>query len=189
MPICPRCHDTYTDGVVACIDCGVELLADDQRLPARVDRLLGTFDPLVADRMTGWLAHRGIPHRLVDVDAATEVIVDRDRADELRAEFALSWGDFLAGLSSEERADLTTSGTALRGWLDAPEGAWIDRDGRVRVSPGRDLEATTDAARLWGPTVAVLGGVLGLFGWYAGRSPVLALIGVVAVVVGLLLPR
>lgn len=187
MPICPRCHDTYREGVVACVDCGVELVPDDAPLPARVDRLLGTFDPVVADHLTGLLAHRGIPHRLVDIEGTTEVIVDREQADELRAELSLAWGDVLAGLDAEQRAELSSS--SLRGWLDAPEGAWIDRDGRMKVSPGRDLEHAEDAGRLWGPTIAVIGGVLGLFGWYAGNSPGLALLGIVAVVVGLLLPR
>jgi hypothetical protein len=185
MPICPRCHDTYVDGVVACVDCGLELLPDDAPLPARVDRLLGTFDPLVAERLGGLLVHRGIPHRLVDHDGRTEVIVDRDWADELRAELATSWGDVLGGLSSDERVDLAP--TRLRGWYDAPEGAWIDRHGRIQVDPAED--AGSETARIWGPSLALVGGVLGLFGWYAGRSLGLAVLGLAALVVGLLLPR
>ncbi len=187
MPICPRCHDTYVDGVVTCVECGLTLLPDDAPLPARVDRLLGTFDPLVADRLGGLLVHRGIPHRLVDHEGRTEVIVDREWADELRAELATSWGDVLGGLSPEERMDLPS--TRLRGWYDAPEGAWIDRHGRIQVDPAEDPERAGEAVRRWGPALAMVGGVLGLFGWYSGRSVGLALLGLAAVVVGLLLPR
>lgn len=186
MPICPRCHDTYVDGVVTCVDCRVRLLDDDTTLPARVDRLLGTFDPTVADRLAGILVHRAIPHRLVDVAGRTEVIVARDWADDLRAELATSWGEVLAGLSPDERLDLPT--TRVRGWYDAPQGAWIDRHGRTRVDPAED-EASREEPRLWGPSLAMIGGVLGLFGWYSGRSALLALVGITAVVVGLLLPR
>ncbi len=185
MPICPRCHDTYVDGVARCVSCGVGLLPDDATLPARVDRLLGTFDPTVADRLTGILVHRHIPHRLVDVAGRTEVIVDRERADDLRAEFATSWGEVLASLSPDERVDLPA--TRVRGWYDAPQGAWIDRQGRTRVDPAED--ATVEGPRLWGPSLAMVGGVLGLFGWYSGRSAVLGLLGLTLVVVGLLLPR
>ncbi len=186
MPICPRCHDTYVDGVTTCVDCGARLLADDAPLPVRVDRLLGTFDPGVAERLAGILVYRGIPHRRIDAEGRTEVIVDRDRADDLRAEFATSWGEVLASIPPEDRLDLPS--TRLRGWYDAPEGAWIDRTGRTRVEPA---EATGhhEEVRVWGPSLAMVGGVVALFGWYGGRSLGLALLGAAALVVGLLLPR
>lgn len=186
MPICPRCHDTYVDGVAACVDCGLALLPDDTPLPARVDRLLGTFDPVVADRLAGILVSRGIPHRQVQAGGRTELIVARDWADDLRAELATSWGEVLAALPAQERVDLPT--TRVRGWYDAPEGAWIDRAGRTRVDPAESAPGEADA-RLWGPSVAMVGGVLALFAWYGARSVGLALLGLAALVIGLLLPR
>lgn len=187
MPICPRCHDTYRDGVTTCVDCGLELLPDGAVLPARVDRLLGTFDPVIADRLAGLLSHRGVPHRLMDVPTGTEVVVDRTAADDLRAELLVSWEGMLAGLEPEDRA--TLAGTRLRGWIDPPEAPWIDRDGNVRVAADEAHESTHDAARLWGPTLVVVGGLMLLYGWYAGTSAGLVVLGIAAVVVGLFLPR
>lgn len=186
MPICPRCHDTYVDGVVACVDCGLELLPDDAPLPARVDRLLGTFDPTVAERLAGILVYRGIPHRQVHAEGRTEVIVGREWVDDLRAEFATSWGEVLGGLEPDQRLELPA--TRVRGWYDAPEGAWIDRSGRTRVDPADSVTDSPDV-RLWGPSIAVVGAVLALFAWSGGRSAGLVLFGLTALVVGLLVPR
>jgi hypothetical protein len=187
MPICPRCHDTYRDGVATCVDCGVELLPDDAVLPARVDRLLGTFDPVIAERLAGLLSHRGVPHRLMDVPGGTEVVVDRTAADDLRAELLVSWDAVLAGMDPEDRALL--AGTRLRGWLDPPSAPWVDRDGNVRVAADDTHESTNDAARMWGPSLLVVGSLLALYGWYSGSSPGMIVFGILAIVIGLFLPR
>lgn len=187
MPICPRCHDTYRDGVTACIDCNVELVPDDAILPARVDRLLGTFDPMMADRLAGLLSHRGVPHRLMDVPTGTEVVVDRTAADDLRAELLVSWEGMLAGIEPADRALL--AGGRLRGWVDPPEAPWIDRDGNIRVSADDAHESTHDAARMWGPSLVVVGTLLVLYGWYANTSAGMIVLGIAAAIVGLFLPR
>lgn len=187
MPVCPRCHDTYVDGVATCAECDLELLADDAPLPPRVDRLLGTFDPVVADHLTVLLNHRRIPHRLVDSDGLTEVIVERDSADPLRAELVASWGQVLASLEHEERTALPSA--PLRGWVDAPDDAWVDRDGRLRAAADDDTEAIRDAQRTWGPGLVVGGALMLLYGWYGGGGEPVLVLGGLAVVVGIFLPR
>lgn len=187
MPICPRCHDTYVDGVERCSDCGLDLLPDGAALPPRVDRLLGTFDPAIADRLTALLTHRSIPHRLVDDGGLTEVIVERDSADELRAELLTSWSEVVASLDPDQRAELPPS--RLRGWTDAPSHAWVDRDGQLQVQADEDTEAVQHADRLWGTSLLVAGGLLILYGWYANAGAGWIVAGLVALCVGIFLPR
>lgn len=187
MPICPRCHDTYVDGVTVCSECNLGLLPDDAPLPPRVDRLLGTFDPAVADRLTALLQHRSIAHRLVDTDGLTEVIVERDSADDLRAELLSSWGEVLASLDSTDRRDLPS--TRLRGWVDAPTDSWVDRDGRVRARADDDTEAVRDAQRTWGPSLLVVGALLVLYGWYGNGGEGFLVAGIMVGLVGIFLPR
>jgi hypothetical protein len=189
MPICPSCYDEYDEGTTVCATCGVPLVADDAPLPPRVDRLLGTFHPILAERIEGLLLRRGIAHTAVPLDDRVEVVVDRDFRDDLRAELAVNWVALVNGLDLEDRAAVVAAGGEHPGWFDAPIGAWIDREGRLQVDAGPDEEALADAGRLWGPTLLVIGVVVGLFGWYGQDSAFLLLVGIVTAVIGLLLPR
>lgn len=190
MPVCPNCHDEYEDGVATCASCHVPLLPDGAALPPRVDRLLGTFHPLVVGRVTGLLSRRGISHDTVAVEEdRIEVIVDRTWRDDVRAELTVNWTDIVTGLDPDDMYRVLAAGGAQPGWYDAPTTAWVDRDGRLQVDPGEDEEALEDARRLWGPTLVVIGIVVGLFGWYGERSAILLLLGGAVAVTGLLMPR
>lgn len=190
MPTCPQCHDEYTEGVAACPTCAVPLVPDGAELPPRVDRVLGTFHPLVLDRVLSLLQRRGIAHEALPAgEDRVEVVVDRDFRDDLRAELALNWDGIVASLDVEERTELAAARHRQPGWADAPTSAWVDREGRIQVDAGRDEEELADASRLWGPTLVVLGGVIGLFGWYGQSSNVLLVLGLVMAGVGMFLPR
>ena len=190
MPTCPRCHDEYADGVTTCASCGVPLLPDDAPLPPRVDRLLGVFHVLVVDRVTAILARRGISHEAVPAgEDRMEVVVDRDHRDDLRAELAVNWDGIVASLDREDVVELVRAGAPQPGWFDAPTSAWVDREGRLQVDAGGDEEAIAEAGRLWGPTLVVIGVVIGLFGWYGQGSSILLVLGLGMAGLGLFLPR
>jgi hypothetical protein len=188
VPVCPRCHDEYRDGVVECATCGVPLAPDAAPLPPRVDRLLGTFHPVVAERVLTMLGRRRILHDTVAADGRVEIIVDRRFRDDLRAELAVNWSQIVGNLDADAMYEVLASGGTQPGWFDAPTSSWVDREGRLQVDPGDDEEAMADAGRLWGPTLVAIGAVVGLFGWYGQDSVALLLLGIVMVVVGLLLP-
>lgn len=190
MPVCPSCHDEYTEKAEVCASCGVPLIPDGEALPPRVDRLLGTFHPLVADRVTAVLSRRAIAHEALPTDAdRVEVLVDRDFRDDLRAELAVNWDGIVASLDPDDRAVLAGSGARQPGWFDAPTSAWVDRDGRLQVDAGDDEEDLAEASRLWGPTLVVIGVVVALFGWYGQSSEVLLVVGLAMAGIGLFLPR
>jgi hypothetical protein len=190
MPTCPSCHDQYTAGTSRCATCHVPLLPDDVTLPPRVDRLLGVFHVGLVDRVTALLARRGIAHETVPAgEDRVEVVVDRDFRDDLRAELAVNWQGIVASLDPEVRAQVLTAGAPQPGWFDAPTSAWVDRQGRLQVDAGGDEEAMAEAGRLWGPTLVVLGAVIGLFGWYGQDSGALLVAGLLMVGLGLFLPR
>lgn len=189
MPTCPRCHDEYEPGVGRCATCDLPLVADGVPLPPRVDALLGVFHPVAADPVVALLARRGIAHDVVPSGDTVEVIADRAWRDDLRAELALTWGELVGGLDPESRGILLTAGGPLPGWLDAPEGAWVDRDGRVQVDGAHGEAEEADARRTVGPVMAAIGAVLVVFGWYAGAGAGVVVAGVGLLLVGLLLPR
>lgn len=190
MPTCPSCHDEYTAGATTCVSCHVPLLADDAELPPRVDRLLGVFHVAVVDRVTAILARRGILHASVPAgDDRVEVVVDRDFRDDLRAELAVNWQGIVGQLDPEEMAEVVSAGAPQPGWFDAPASAWVDREGRLQVDPGADEEAMAEAGRLWGPTLLVIGVVVGLFGWYGQGSSGMLVLGLALTGLGLFLPR
>lgn len=190
MPTCPSCLDQYDDGVDRCHACGVPLVPDDAELPAQVDRLLGTFHVAVVDRVLAILSRRGIAHEAVPVDHdRVEVVVDRTFRDDLRAELAMNWEGIVASLDREVVADMALAGAPQPGWFDAPTSAWVDRDGRLQVDAGGDEEAMEEAGRLWGPTLVVIGVVVGLFGWYGQGSSALLVLGLCMAGLGLFLPR
>lgn len=189
---CPVCGDEYEEGVVTCVDCRVPLMAPDGPSRPRTDSLLGRFDPAIAQPVTDLLDRRMIVYQTVPADGAVEVLVERSRRDDLRAELALTWGDIVAAVDEDSRDRLASDEPgSLPGWRDAPQGAWVDRRGRLQVAPSPGEEAEDDARRVAGPSLITLGAFLVLVGWYADGS--LSELGIVAglalVVTGALLPR
>lgn len=185
---CPRCHDEYEDHVSRCAGCGIPLVPDDEPLPPQVDALLGTFHPVVAGRIEQLLAHRRIAYETVPANGTIEILVDREYRDDLRAELALNFGQLLAAIPPEEREAVNADGGRQPGWFDAPQGAWVDRSGRIQVEPADTEELDADARRVVGPSLLTVGAVLLVFGWYAG-SAVAVLTGIALVAIGLFLPR
>lgn len=190
MPTCPNCHDEYTDATDQCATCHVPLIPDDIQLPPRVDRLLGVFHVDVVDRVTAMLERRAIAHDAVPAgEDRVEVIVDRDFRDDLRAELAVNWNGIVSSLEREVVVELLRVGAPQPGWFDAPTSAWVDRQGRLQVDAGGDEEAMAEAGRLWGPSLVVIGIVVGLFGWYGQGSSALLVVGLAMAGLGLFLPR
>lgn len=188
MPVCPRCHDEYREGVERCAECGVDLLPDGAPVPPRVDAVLGRFHPVAAAPVVDVLERRGIAYERRELDGdRVELVVDREFRDDLRAELVLNWSGLIASLEPEERADIDGGGDGHPGWFDAPRGAWMDAQGRLQVERTVEEELEADARRTLGPSLAALGAVLVLFGWWGG-SELAVVLGVVLLVVGLLLP-
>lgn len=199
---CPQCHDEYEPDVVRCAHCDVPLLPDDAPLPPRVDALLGTFHPIIAEQLLALTVHRGIASDavpasraagddLTTVEDRVEVIVDRDWRDDLRAELVVSWPELVRRLPEEEQATVRSLGGPQPGWYDPPRGAWIDRQGRLQVDPTDDEVEEDDARRVIGPALLALGALLLLFAWYGGSNSraSAAVIGLVLIVAGLFMPR
>lgn len=182
---CPDCGDDYQPGIEMCADCRVPL---DAAVPARPDRLLGTFHPLAADTLMGLLAERGIAHRAAPTDDAVRVLVEDSWRDPLRAELAVGWRELVGRLPRDDRHEVLSQGGPHPGWYDAPEGGWIDREGRLKVAHQQE-EREADATRTVGPAMVLTGGILVLLGWYAAGPGWMPTLGLVLVVVGLLLPR
>ena len=190
MPTCPRCHDEYTSQVEVCASCGVRLVPDDVALPPRVDRVLGTFHPLLVGRITAMLERRRIAHQTMPAgDDRVEVLVDREHRDDLRAELTVNWDGIVNSLDVDDRTEVVTSGARQPGWFDAPTSAWVDRQGRLQVDTGDEEDAIADASRLWGPSLVVIGVVVGLFGWYGQSSSGLLVLGLLMAGVGMFIPR
>lgn len=189
MPVCPRCHDEYTSAEV-CTTCRIPLVADGATLPPQVDRLLGTFHPLVADRVIAVLTRRGIAHdALPSGDDHVEVVVDGAYRDDLRAELTINWDGVVNSLDVDDRATVIATGVRHPGWWDAPTSAWVDRDGRLQVDAGQESEDMAEAGRQWGPTLMVIGTVAGIFGWYGQGNTTILVLGLFVAAVGVFLPR
>ncbi len=185
---CPRCHDEYQDGVTRCSECDVALIGDDEPLPPRIDALLGRFHPVVAEAVVALLAHRRIGHEQRVADDGVEILVDRTYRDDLRAELAMRWSDVVGHLPADDMYEVLAAGGSQPGWLDAPRGAWVDRQGRIQVEAA-DEESERDARRVLGPSILTIGAVLLLFGWYAEGSALAVLAGIALVLLGIFLPR
>lgn len=189
MRTCPSCHDEFHDDVESCPTCRVPLPRPGEPVLAPMDALLGTFHPLVAQRVIGLLNRRRLRHDVMPLDDRVEILMDRSQRDGLRAELSLNWTDLMGQLPHDELFEVLAVGAPQPGWFDPPQGAWVDREGNVQVEGSAAERAEEDARRIVGPSLAVLGLVLGLFGWYAGGSAALAIIGVAMVLLGVLLPR
>jgi hypothetical protein len=193
MRVCPACGDEFEDRVGTCPDDGSTLVApgSDVEVPTvPTEAAVGTFHPRMAVELRRLLELRGQPHRVVEVDdQRTEVLVPADVRDELRAELVLGWGQLLRVLPPDDAPGVLATGSRTHpGWHDAPEGAWVDREGRLRVAAAED-EALADAERSIGPTLVGVGIVIALLAWALGGSDLGYLLGGTAVLIGVLLPR
>lgn len=193
MPTCPRCRDEFEPHVTSCPDCGVALVPDGSPLPPRVDAVLGRFHPRLATVVVQLLERRQIAYDALhtsaeDEAAEVEIVVDRDVRDDLRAELAVNWSGLVSALERDEMYAILARGGPQPGWYDAPTEAWVDGAGRLQVGRPEHEELAEDAKRTVGPSMAVLGAVLLLFGWFVGGSEIAVIAGVALLVVGLLLP-
>lgn len=190
MPTCPVCRDEFEDDVDVCPTDGVPLVAPEELPPPPLEEAsLGVFHPAVAVVVRAIAARREVPTRAVAVDdARVELRVPEAARDALRAELAVHWSSVVAAVPPEQQQDLRGVGHRLVGWHDAPGGAWVDREGRVRVEASPDEEATVDASRRVGPALAAAGVVGLLLAWTGDGSGALWVVSVAALVLGLLLP-
>lgn len=188
---CPTCNDEYDEGVLACADCGSELVPDGTPItpPAPVpDARLGIFHPAVADSVVRLLLRRDVVHRAMPHDDEVEVYVDRRWRDDLRAELTLTWREILRLVDEDRQAEVHAQGGSAPGWYDAPRGGYIDRAGKLVVADDDDDQAT-DASRMLGPAFLTVGAILVVGGWYLVSSTALIVAGVGLVILGLFTPR
>jgi hypothetical protein len=189
---CPNCGDEYEDGVLRCADCAVPLVDQDAVLepvpPTQDDARLGRFHPAVGELIAGMLDRRSIAHTVRVHDDEVEVLVDRSWRDDLRTEFALSWGELVRGLDEAATAELRELGGDAPGWFDAPRGGYVDRTGKMVVEV-EDEDRDADASRVIGPALLAGGVILAITGWYLVSSPGIVVAGLALALVGLLVPR
>lgn len=153
---------------------------------------MGRFHPAVAAVVADVARRRGLPVDTGPVDGSVEVLVPADGREDLRAELAVGWEGVLAALDPEDVTAVRSSGGRLPGWEDAPDGAWVDRQGRLRVAGPDEEERAADDDRALGPVLVVVGGLALLLAWYTDGEGLRLLAGVGglgAVLTGLFLPR
>lgn len=187
MTSCPQCLDEYEDGVSHCAVCGLSLA--EPAPPPPLDARLGLFHPAIADLVAALLERRGIAYQRFADAEQVEIVVAHAWRDDVRAELTLNWADLIRRLPEEDRRSVLAGGGAQPGWRDAPQGAWIDRQGRIQVDASPQDTAAEDARRTVGPVLAWVGAGLLLGAWYFEAGVALALVGLGAVVVGLFLPQ
>lgn len=194
--MCPRCGDEFEDGVLVCPDDLVPLVANDDAEGATpvlvADRVLGRFAPGPGTLVVGMLQHRRHVHTAeADDEGVVVVRVDETVRDDLRAELVTKWPELLGALPPDERIALGRSGigrSRMPGWADPPADAWVDWEGRLRVVDD-DEDRYDDATRIVGPSLAGLGVILVVFGLYADASAFVLVLGAIAAVTGVFIPR
>ncbi len=190
---CPSCGDEFEDHVTRCPDCLVDLQrsSEVEVRPPTADALLGRFHPHMATRIVQLLQHRRVLHDPIDLGDVVEILVSREFRDDLRSELVVNWSEFIHRLPTDEKFEVLEGGGDLPGWMDAPSGVWIDREGRLQVADSAEAELEADARRTIGPGLAVAGLIALLLGWYiqGGIDDLLIVGGIAAVIVGVLLPR
>lgn len=192
MPACPVCRDEFEDDVRVC-PTHDEVLVPAHRLPPeRIgDAQLGLFHPSAVLLVQRWLTTQQARFRAVEVDDdRVELWVPEDVRDDLRAALTLHWSGFVRALEPEAQQVVAEHGSDDHpGWYDAPQGAWIDDAGRLRVEPSPDEVAVEDASRTIGPGLVIAGVIILLLAWVTGFDAGPVLLGGSAIVLGLLLPR
>lgn len=193
MPACPVCRDDFEDDVRVCPVDDVALVARDQLPPPPVQQAqLGLFHPTMVLLVQRWLTANQTRFRTVEVDdRRVELRVPEDVRDDLRAALTVNWTGFVRALEPDARQQLVDDGATgdHPGWLDPPRGAWVDDDGRLRVDASQEEEDGRDASRTIGPALVTGGAVILLLAWVTGFDAGPVLLGVGAIVLGLLLPR
>lgn len=194
---CPSCGDEYEPGYVRCAGCGVPLIdpdatedADIDLVPAGIppDARLGRFHPAVAERVVNLLERRGIGFTVLPSDDESEIRVDTEWRDDVRAELTMSWNEVVRGLEEPTASEVLALGGSAPGWFDAPRGGYVDRTGRMVVEV-EDDDDDADAARVIGPVLLTSGALAIVVGWMVVSLPILVVAGIGLVIVGLLLPR
>ena len=200
---CPRCFDDYEPGVTRCAACRLdlvpaeELTTDDGTAPVPAaapltdadlaERPLGRFHPVMAEQVIGLLAERGIEAVTHVHDDHTEVWIPGTWRDEVRAELVVRWEELLGELDPDDAPEVLASEGHAPGWMDAPLGGYIDRDGRLVVDAPPEDDA--DSRRTLGPAMIAGGAILAVSGWLVVEVPALVILGAALVLLGLLLPR
>lgn len=153
---CPTCGDEYAGEPPArCVECGTPL--DGTGAPLELP--LGVFHPGVAPAILQLARHRGFDARPVPVDDGTEIRVPAPGREPLRAELVASWPAIVDELEPDLAAELRRMAATFPGWSDPPQSAWVDREGRLRVSASEEDRAA-DEARALGPALIAIGLIL-----------------------------
>ncbi len=201
---CPSCLDEYEPDVVRCAACDVDLVTEEELeadgaatsrprpRPARADvpsgpRPLGRFHPDILPQVLAVLRDKGVEHDVRSRDDDVEVAVEADRRDELRAELLMRWDELLAELDADLAPDVLGSGKHASGWLDAPTGSYIDRDGKLVVDAPPEDDA--DDRRTLGPTLVAGGAILALAGWQVLDVGAVMIAGAALALIGVFIPR
>ena len=201
---CPSCLDEYEPDVVRCAACDVDLVTDEEfdadadagtqprPRPARPatdsgPRPLGRFHPDMVGLVLEVLQDKGVEHDVRTRDDDVEVAVEAAWRDELRAELLMRWDDLLAELDADLAPDVLASGAHAAGWFDAPQGSYIDRDGKLVVDAPPEDDA--DDRRTLGPALVAGGTILAIAGWQVMDVGAVIIAGVALAVVGLFIPR
>lgn len=183
---CPLCADEFEEGIALCTNCSVPLLPPGVSAPART-RHLGRFARPVGERVLSLLGAKSILYDVEERDDELAVRVDAEWRDDVASQLYTGWIELLMGLDRDVAYGIFEQGGTHPGWHDAPDEAWTDRQGRLKV----DVEAAdADGARAIGPALLVLGLALVLLGLVDAVSPAPALtFGSLLLVLGALLPR
>ena len=191
MPACPVCRDEFEGHVAVCPTDDVALVPLDELPPPAIGQAaLGVFHPATVLLVQRFLHGQGIGFRTVEIDDGhVELLVPEPVRDDQRAALTLGWATILAALEPEARAGLPANRGHHPGWYDAPQGAWVGGDGKLRVAASPEEEDAADASRTVGPALAVGGVIVLLLAWVTGFDAGPVLLGISAIVLGLLLPR
>lgn len=185
---CPACGDDYEPGIASCAGCGVALGTVQIGGRAR----LGRFHPAAARAVVELAVQRDLPVQTSAVDDRVDVLVPTERRDELRAELLLAWDALLARLPPQDQAELQAlEAERLPGWEDAPDGAWVDRDGQLWAAPAEEDEIEEDAHRSVGPALMAVAVVLLFVAWQSGDGQLrlfTAISGLGLLLIGIFLP-